>query len=45
MKQIIYNEIGNPKDVLQIQEVQSAILQSGEVRVAVLATPIHPSNL
>ena len=44
MKQIIYREMGNPSDVLTIEEKPSRTRNS-EVRVAVLATPIHPSNL
>ena len=45
MKQIIYHTVGNPESVLDIQIVDSPPLKSGEVRVSVLATPIHPSNL
>ena len=45
MKQIIYQSIGAPYSVLEVQTVESAKLKSGEVRVSVLATPIHPSNL
>jgi mitochondrial enoyl-[acyl-carrier protein] reductase / trans-2-enoyl-CoA reductase len=45
VKQIIYNKIGNPAKVLCIKEVKSFPLNKGEARVAVLATPIHPSNL
>ena len=45
MKQIIYEEIGEPSTVLKIQEVPSPSLKHSDVRVAILATPIHPSNL
>lgn len=45
MKQVIYNEIGHPAEVLLIKEVKQCSLKAGEVRVSVLATPIHPSNL
>ena len=45
MKQVIYRMIGDPSSVLDIQSVKSPSLGSGEVRVSVLATPIHPSNL
>lgn len=45
MKVIEYNRIGNPADVLEIKEVPSRAPAAGEVRVQVLATPIHPSNL
>ena len=37
--------MGNPADVLQIEDIDSRPLKQGEARVAVLATPIHPSNL
>jgi len=45
VKQIIYSKMGNPSEVLCIRDINSIPLRSGEVRVAVLATPIHPSNL
>ena len=45
MKQIIYHTVGDPSSVLEIQIVESHPLKSGEVRVSILATPIHPSNL
>lgn len=45
MKQIIYTEIGQPSTVLSIKEIEQHSLKSGEARVSVLATPIHPSNL
>ena len=45
MKQVIYNKIGHPAEVLFIKEVQQRALKSGEARVSILATPIHPSNL
>lgn len=38
-------EMGNPADVLQLKTEAPKALQSGEVRVEVLASPIHPSNL
>ena len=37
--------MGNPADVLKIEDIDSRPLNQGEARVAVLATPIHPSNL
>ena len=40
-----FNEIGNPADVLTVKEEASQALQSGEVRVRVLAAPINPSDL
>ena len=45
MKVIEYNAIGNPADVLEIKDVPSVAPGEGQVRVKVLATPIHPSNL
>lgn len=40
-----FNEIGNPADVLTVKAAPSRALQSGEVRVRVLAAPINPSDL
>jgi mitochondrial enoyl-[acyl-carrier protein] reductase / trans-2-enoyl-CoA reductase len=45
MKKITYNEIGNPADVLCVEEVERVPLTEGQARVSVLAAPIHPSNL
>jgi trans-2-enoyl-CoA reductase len=45
MKYIQYDELGDPAVVLKIKDAPSLPLDAGEVRVKVLATPIHPSNL
>jgi trans-2-enoyl-CoA reductase len=45
LKYVELNQIGNPADVLEVKVDSARALQSGEVRVKVLATPIHPSNL
>jgi mitochondrial enoyl-[acyl-carrier protein] reductase / trans-2-enoyl-CoA reductase len=45
MKTITYNEIGDPSQVLYLEDVETPALGPGDARVAVLATPIHPSNL
>lgn len=45
MKVIEYNRIGNPAEVLEVKEIASRAPGEGEIRVKVLATPIHPSNL
>lgn len=45
MKYIVHNEIGDPAEVLRVEEKESAPLKAGEARVAVLAAPIHPSSL
>lgn len=44
-KYVELNKIGDPAQVLEVKEAVSRPLQTGEVRVAVLAAPIHPSNL
>ena len=45
MKYIEFAELGNPADVLSLKEAPSVALKAGDVRVKVLASPIHPSNL
>lgn len=45
MKTIQYERIGDPADVLELHERADRPLAPGEARVAVLAAPIHPSNL
>lgn len=45
MKYVVHDKIGNPADVLLVKDAPAKILASGEVRVKVLATPIHPANL
>ncbi|MCX2981136.1 alcohol dehydrogenase [Halieaceae bacterium IMCC14734] len=40
-----FSQLGNPAEVLKVKTESARSLQSGEVRVKVLATPIHPSNL
>lgn len=45
MKIIEYSDFGNPADVLTVKDVPSVQLKTGEIRVKVLATPIHPSSL
>ena len=45
MKIIQHNEIGNPANVLKVVTQAASVLSAGEVRVKILATPIHPSNL
>ena len=45
LKYVELNRLGDPADVLEVKAEQSRPLRSGEVRVKVLATPIHPSNL
>ncbi|MDG1495554.1 MAG: zinc-dependent alcohol dehydrogenase family protein [Porticoccaceae bacterium] len=44
-KYIEFSQIGNPAEVLQIKQESARALASGEVRVAVLAAPINPSDL
>ena len=45
MKVIEYNSIGTPAEVLEVKDVPSRAPGEAEVRVQVLATPIHPSSL
>ena len=45
MKYIEYEEMGVPAQVLKIKDALTRPLNTGEVRVKVLASPIHPSNL
>lgn len=45
MKFIQYEQMGNPATVLSLHEQSDRALGASEARVAVLATPIHPSNL
>lgn len=45
MIRIQHQSIGAPADVLEVIEAPSTSPKAGEVRVKVLATPIHPSNL
>ena len=44
-KYIQFSQIGNPAEVLEVKSEVSRPLASGEIRVAVLASPIHPSVL
>ena len=45
MKVIEFNTLGNPADVLQLKDVPAQSPGAGEIKVQVLATPIHPANL
>lgn len=40
-----FSQLGDPAEVLQVKSAPARPLASGEIRVAVLAAPIHPSNL
>lgn len=44
-KYVELNQIGDPAKVLEVKEGVSRPLKKGEVRVKVLAAPIHPSNV
>ena len=39
------NKVGDPAEVLEVKTGTRMPLQTGEVRVSVLATPIHPATL
>ena len=45
LKYVEFSQIGDPAEVLEVKVDKARPLKSGEVRVKVLATPIHPSNL
>lgn len=45
MKFIQYEQMGHPATVLSLHEQPDRALAASEARVAVFATPIHPSNL
>ena len=45
MRKVVYEEFGNPAEVLKVVEVPSEPLAQGQVRVEVLRAPINPSDL
>ncbi|MFK7834582.1 MAG: zinc-dependent alcohol dehydrogenase family protein [Sulfitobacter sp.] len=45
MKKVIYEEFGNPAEVLKVVETPSEPLGEGQVRVEILRAPINPSDL
>ncbi|MCR9270655.1 MAG: zinc-dependent alcohol dehydrogenase family protein [Henriciella sp.] len=45
MKVVEFSQLGNPADVLQLKTLPERSPGPGEIRVQVLATPIHPANL
>ena len=45
VKHVGYGELGDPATVLEVKTEASRALGQGEVRVTVLAAPIHPSDL
>lgn len=45
MKKVVYENFGNPADVLNVVEAPSEPLPEGQVRVEVLRAPINPSDL
>jgi NADPH:quinone reductase-like Zn-dependent oxidoreductase len=45
MKIIEFAKLGNPADVLKLKEIPSRAPDAGEIRVKIIATPIHPANL
>lgn len=45
LKYIEFNQIGDPAEVLEVKFEAPRVLEAGEVRVKVLAAPIHPSVL
>ncbi|MEM7138019.1 MAG: zinc-dependent alcohol dehydrogenase family protein [Myxococcota bacterium] len=45
MKKIVYRQFGPPHEVLRVEEAPDAPLEAGQIRVEVLAAPIHPADL
>jgi NADPH:quinone reductase-like Zn-dependent oxidoreductase len=45
MKSLRFNRFGDPREVLEIQEIPTPEPGRGEVRVRMLASPINPSDL
>lgn len=45
MKAIVFEQFGNPAEVLQVKEVAAPQPERGQVRVRMLAAPINPSDL
>jgi trans-2-enoyl-CoA reductase len=45
MQIVEFSQIGNPADVLNLRTLEDGTPGQGEVKVKVLATPIHPANL
>ncbi len=44
MKALIFNKIGEPKDVLELKEISKPIPGPNEVLIKVLGSPIHPAD-
>lgn len=45
MQVVEFNQLGNPADVLSLKQIPDQSPAAGEIKVKVLATPIHPANL
>src|SRR3954451_21594806 len=45
MKAIVFEEFGEPAEVLRIRDVPVPVPGPGEVRVRMIATPVNPSDL
>lgn len=45
MKKILFDQIGNPNEVLRLVDVPLPEPKAGQVRVKVMAAPINPSDL
>lgn len=45
MQIVEFSQLGNPADVLTLKQVPDQSPGAGEIKVKVLATPIHPANL
>jgi trans-2-enoyl-CoA reductase len=45
MQRAIFDEFGQPADVVRVEECPAAPLGAGDVRVRMLATPVNPADL
>ena len=45
MKAVVFEKVGTPYDVLQVQEVPMPEPATGEVRVKMLSSPINPADM
>lgn len=45
MRAVVFEQFGEPKDVLKVQEVAEPVPRRGEVLVRMLMSPVNPSDL
>src|SRR3954470_4617039 len=45
MKAIVFEQFGEPADVLKVRDVPTPVPGAGQVRVRMIASPVNPSDL